>query len=257
MPDTPPPPVKPPSKGRRRFLITAGVLGGAMAIGIWRLYRERDRLSPPPSLKVAEGEGILTAWIKIAQDGRVTVQVPRQEMGQGVTTSLPMLVAEELDADFSQVHFEQAPVDSVYANATMLADGVPFRRDDRSWLAAIGRVTQLKIGEALGMMATGGSTSVCDAREPMRRAGATARDAGAGRGQEARRARRRVHRQVLWAGNGPRLPGAYLLGCCRYVELNPVRARMVSRPENYRWSSYAQRVGQSEQFTCFRPESGN
>ena len=113
--------------------------------------------------------------IKIADDGRVTVQVPRQEMGQGVTTSLPMLVAEELDADFGQVGFEQAPVDPVYGNATVLGDGVPFRRDDSGWLPSLTRLTQFKVGEALGVMATGGSSSVRDAWEPMRRAGATAR----------------------------------------------------------------------------------
>jgi isoquinoline 1-oxidoreductase beta subunit len=175
MPSALPTPGKPRSKWRRRFLITAGVLGGAMAIGLWRLYRERDRLTPPASLRANEGEAVLTAWIKIATDGRVIVQVPRQEMGQGVMTALPMLVAEELDADFAQVHFEQAPVDSMYANATILGDGVPFRPDDDSWLAAIARVSQFKVGEVLGVMATGGSTSVRDAWEPMRRAGATAR----------------------------------------------------------------------------------
>ena len=44
--------VEPLSKGRRRFSITAGVGGGAMALGVWRLYRDRDRLSPPPGLMV-------------------------------------------------------------------------------------------------------------------------------------------------------------------------------------------------------------
>ena len=86
-----------------------------------------------------------------------------------------MLVAEELDADFGQVRFEEAPVDPVYANATIMGDSVPFRPDDTGWLAAIIRITQIKSGEALGVMATGGSTSVRDAWEPMRRAGATAR----------------------------------------------------------------------------------
>ena len=57
---------------------------------------------------------------------------------------------------------------------------------------------------------------------------------------------------TLWESryrSSPIQTEAYLLACCRYVELNPVRARMVSRPEDYRWSSYAQRVGQSEQFS--------
>jgi isoquinoline 1-oxidoreductase beta subunit len=164
----------PKSKGRRRFLIAAGVVSGAFAIGAWVFYRERDRLAPPDALQ-ADDEALLTGWIRIATDGRVIVQVPRQEMGQGVTTALPLLVAEEMDADPALVRFEQAPVDGFYANATILGDGVPMRPDDAGWIAQFMRVTQYKLGEVLGLQATGGSTSVRDAWEPMRRAGAAAR----------------------------------------------------------------------------------
>jgi isoquinoline 1-oxidoreductase beta subunit len=166
---------KPRNKWRRRFLITAGVVGGAMAVGVWRFYRERDHLSPPAGFRPGVGEAVLTAWIRIAPDGAVVVQVPRQEMGQGITTSLPMLVAEELDADLAQVRFEQAPIDPLYANATMLSDGVPFRPDDRGWAAQLMRLTQYKLAETLGIVATGGSTSVRDGWNVMRRAGASAR----------------------------------------------------------------------------------
>jgi isoquinoline 1-oxidoreductase beta subunit len=166
---------EPRSRWRRRFLITAGVVGGAMAIGVWRFYRERDHLSPPAGFKPGDQGAVLTAWIRIAADGAIVVQVPRQEMGQGVTTSLPMLVAEEMDADFGQVRFEQAVVDPIYANATMLADGVPFRPEDQGWPAQLMRLTQYKLGEMIGLMATGGSTSVRDGWEVMRRAGACAR----------------------------------------------------------------------------------
>jgi isoquinoline 1-oxidoreductase beta subunit len=166
---------KPRSRWRRRFLITAGVVGGGMALGVWRFYRERDRLGPPDSLTAGAGEAVITAWIRIGADGSVVVQVPRQEMGQGVTTALPLLVAEELDADPVRLRFEQAPVDAVYANATMLGDAPPFRPDDSSWLARVARVTQRRLGDVLGIQATGGSTSVRDAWEPMRRAGAAAR----------------------------------------------------------------------------------
>jgi len=105
----------------------------------------------------------------------VTVQVPRQEMGQGIASSLTLLVAEELDADPLKVRFEQAPVAAVYGNATILGDGVPFRPDDTGWMAAFTRLTQFKLGEALGVQATGGSTSLRDAWMPMRKAGAAAR----------------------------------------------------------------------------------
>ena len=86
-----------------------------------------------------------------------------------------MLVAEELDCEFSSVRFEQAPVDPVYANATMLADAVPFRPDDHGWLASLARHTQFRFAEVLGVQATGGSSSVRDAFPVMRQAGAAAR----------------------------------------------------------------------------------
>jgi isoquinoline 1-oxidoreductase subunit beta len=166
---------KPKSLARRAFLVTAGVAAGGLAIGAYRLYRPRDRLSPPDSLQAGHGEAILTAWIKVATDGRITVQVARQEMGQGIASTLALLVAEEMDADPRAVSFEQAPVDAVYANATMIADAVPFRPDDQGWIAEINRLTQHKIGEALGVQGTGGSSSVRDAWGPMRQAGAAAR----------------------------------------------------------------------------------
>lgn len=166
---------KPKSKWRRRFLIGAGLVGGGLAIGAWRLYRSRDHLTAPAAFKVGDKEAALTAWLKVGADGVVTVQVPRQEMGQGVTTALAMLVAEEMDLPLSNVRFEQAPIDALYGNATMLGDGVPFRGDDDSWLAAMMRHTQYKLGEMLGIQATGGSTSVRDAWKVMRQAGAIAR----------------------------------------------------------------------------------
>lgn len=168
-------PGKPTSTARRAFLVTAGVVAGGLAIGAYRLYRRRDRLSPPEELKAGPGEAIFTAWIKLTTDGRITVQVPRQEMGQGIASTLALLVAEEMDADPRAIGFEQAPVDAVYANATMIGDAVPFRPEDRSWVAELNRLTQYKMGEVLGVQGTGGSSSVRDAWGPMREAGAAAR----------------------------------------------------------------------------------
>jgi isoquinoline 1-oxidoreductase beta subunit len=145
------------------------VVGGGL------FYRAPDRLRRPASFVPGGGAQALTAWLAIAPDGTVTVMVPRQEMGQGISTALPMLVAEELDCEFSSVRFEQAPVDPVYANATMLADAVPFRPDDHGWLARVARLSQFRFAEILGVQATGGSSSVRDAFPVMRHAGAAAR----------------------------------------------------------------------------------
>jgi isoquinoline 1-oxidoreductase beta subunit len=175
MNDTTPPVPAPRNIRRRVFLIGTAVVGAALSVGVYRFYRPRDRLSAPAALRSSAGEAILTAWIKLGTDGQVTVQVPRQEMGQGIASTLALIVAEEMDADPARVRFEEAPVEALYGNATMLGDGVPFRPDDNGIMARFSRFSQSKLGEALGVQATGGSTSVRDAWRPMRQAGAAAR----------------------------------------------------------------------------------
>ena len=193
---------KPTNKWRRRFLISAGIVGGALVVGTWRFYRQRDRLSAPDSLKKGDGQAILTSWIKIDADGNVIVQVPRQEMGQGVTTALPILVAEELNADLEKVRFEQAEIDPFYANATLIGDGVPRRPDDSGWLATMMRITQFKLGQTLGMQATGGRCGAGDAGASRSKPIRCAR-AGMQRCKRDRRTRSNRQTRVFWrACNG-------------------------------------------------------
>jgi isoquinoline 1-oxidoreductase subunit beta len=85
------------------------------------------------------------AFVRIGTDERVTVIVNHSEMGQGVYTSLPMLLAEELDADWTKIGFEPAPVDPKYNHP------------------------------AFGMQMTGGSSSVWSGMEQFHQAGAAAR----------------------------------------------------------------------------------
>jgi isoquinoline 1-oxidoreductase subunit beta len=163
------------SRLRRRLLIAASLVGGALVVGGYLFYRPRDRLRLPAGAAAPQGQAWLTGWLRIGTDGTVTVMVPRQEMGQGAYTGLPMLVAEELDCPLERVRVEQAPVDPLYANATMLADSVPFPPEDQSWMANLARLTQFRFAQILGIQATGGSTGLRDAWEPMRLAGAAAR----------------------------------------------------------------------------------
>jgi isoquinoline 1-oxidoreductase beta subunit len=86
-----------------------------------------------------------SAWLRITPDGQVTVVCGSAEMGQGVLTAIPMLLAEELDADWSKVRVEQSPASAAYNNPMF------------------------------GMQATGGSTTVRAHWEPLRKAGAAAR----------------------------------------------------------------------------------
>ncbi|MGB8338574.1 MAG: molybdopterin cofactor-binding domain-containing protein, partial [Burkholderiales bacterium] len=165
----------PKNKSRRKFLLAGAILtGGGLIIG-YNIFGRQDKLGSGALLATGKDEIALNGWVKIATDGTVTIAVPRSEMGQGVYTALPMLLAEELDADWSKVKVEQSPVAKMYSNAALFQNLLPFHPDDDSLLARNGRASIEKIGFALGLQVTGGSSSVRDAWLPMRTAGATAR----------------------------------------------------------------------------------
>ena len=165
---------QPKKKSRRRFLLGALGIGGALVVG-WGVLPPRQRLNSSDPLPVIEGEVALNGWIKIARDGSVTVAMPRSEMGQGVHTALPMLVAEELDVPLSMVSILQAPIDKIFGNVAMLPDGLPFHPDDHGAVKRGVQWVTAKAARELGIMVTGGSSSVKDAWGPMREAGAAAR----------------------------------------------------------------------------------
>src|SRR5271166_3222773 len=95
---------------RRDFLATAVTCGGGLVLA---LSLPGCGPKAPPGAAVG---GQLNAWLKIAGDNSITVFVDRSEMGQGVYTSLPMLLAEELEVDVRAVQIVAAPVGDAYVN---------------------------------------------------------------------------------------------------------------------------------------------
>ena len=94
---------------RREFLGNAGGLALGYAIGPNLLLQVFDAR--------ADAKGVsANAWVHIATDGTTSIMLPSSEMGQGIMTSLPLLLAEELDADWSKVKVVQAHVDGVFNN---------------------------------------------------------------------------------------------------------------------------------------------
>lgn len=164
----------PPEKTRRRFLLGGLALGGALVVG-WGVQPPRQRLRASKALALEAGAVALNGWVAIAPDGTISVVVPRSEMGQGVHTALPMLLAEELDAPLDRVRISQAPIDKIFGNLTVMRENLPFHPDDRGSVKQGVRWVMGKVGRELGIMFTGGSTSVKDAWQPMREAGAVAR----------------------------------------------------------------------------------
>ena len=124
---------------RRDFLKTTSVTSGGLLMG----------LVLPASTAVQAAGTVYTpnAWVHIADNNAITLLTARSEMGQGVFTSMPMLIAEELNVDMSQISVQNAP-----ANAAAYTN------------------------DLLGAQITGGSTSVRDGWEKLRTAGAQVRE---------------------------------------------------------------------------------
>ncbi len=130
---------------RRSFVVVLASAGGGLLLGC-RVDRARDVKGASAATTPDPAAFAPDAFVRIDRDGRVTVIVPQVEMGQGMYTSMPMLVAEELEVDLDQVQVEHAPPnDKLYANPL------------------------------IGFQVTGGSTSVRAMYQPLRNAGATAR----------------------------------------------------------------------------------
>ena len=124
---------------RRSFLKTSAAVTGGLMLGF----------NLPGTLGEAMAAGTVhtpNAWVHIADNNTITLLSARSEMGQGVYTSMPMLIAEELRVDVSQIKVAAAPPDAVYVNAL------------------------------LGAQITGGSTSVRDGWLKLRVAGAQVRE---------------------------------------------------------------------------------
>jgi isoquinoline 1-oxidoreductase subunit beta len=129
------------NESRRHFLKIGAVAGGGLLIGFHLPLANRAGVA-----EAAASEFVLNAWIRIDADDTVTLRVASSEMGQGVYTAIPMLLAEELECDWARIKVEMAPADKAYTNPL------------------------------IGQQLTGGSTAVRAFWTPLRQAGATGRE---------------------------------------------------------------------------------
>jgi isoquinoline 1-oxidoreductase beta subunit len=128
--------------GRRSFLKVGVTSAAGLVIGFYLPGRSEALAEPIVTMPAAS----LNAWMLVAADNTVTIMIDKSEMGQGILTALCMMAAEELDCDWKSIHTEFAPAAKQYFNP------------------------------AFGMQGTGGSSSVRSSWDPMRKAGAAARD---------------------------------------------------------------------------------
>src|SRR6516225_1374587 len=97
---------------RRQFLITASVAAGGLLLKCAVPSTEVSAADAPEGAKVVP----LNAWLKVGTDDSVTIIVSQAEMGQGISTTLPAVIAEEMGADWSRVRLENSPADPAYRN---------------------------------------------------------------------------------------------------------------------------------------------
>ena len=155
---------------RRTFLLGTAAIAGGVAFG----YYQYARALPNP-LPTGDGNHPITPYVTIDQDG-VTIITPRAEMGQGVYTTLAALVAEELDVNWEDIRVQHGPPDQAYYNGGLMSHGLPVNDYERSGFQDMMIEAMTVIPKMAALQVTGGSTSMLDAYEKMRLAGASARE---------------------------------------------------------------------------------
>jgi len=99
------------SFSRRSFLQTSALASGGMLVGFNLFTACKEDVKPPVDLSLLDYNDF-NAFIKISDEGKVTIFAPNPEIGQGVKTSMPMLIAEELDVAWEDVHVVQGKLDT-------------------------------------------------------------------------------------------------------------------------------------------------
>ncbi len=152
---------------RRAFIGVGGLAGLGLVVGggfNWYLGKNAYNYTGK-----GFGEGhSMNAWVRIAPDNTITIAVPRAEMGQGVYTSVPMMIAEELEVAMSDIKIYNPQPEPAYANSYVLTQKVKEVGGSLGFME--------KIAHFLPVVVTGGSTTIADGYNYMRVAGATARE---------------------------------------------------------------------------------
>lgn len=152
---------------RRAFIITGGIIGGGFLVGVGGLLHVNRKIAQYSGQGMGAGTS-LNAFVRIGSGNAIILAVSKTEMGQGVYTALPQLIAEELEVEMSQIQVVHPQPEGPYANLFM-AHEEP--RD------AFGDLTMMqKVFAYVPSIITGGSTSVRDDYDHLRVVGAMARE---------------------------------------------------------------------------------
>ncbi|MBU2340667.1 MAG: molybdopterin-dependent oxidoreductase [Alphaproteobacteria bacterium] len=154
----------------RRQLLTGAAVGGGLLVAWWAWPR-----SYAPALQTGADEHLFGPWLTVAADGVVTVAVPQLEMGQGVTTLLPQIVAQEMGAAWGQIAVATIPPSGAQANVPLAAKWAPLWSLVPAVADEQGSYLARRFAERGNFSATAEGSSVAAYEADCRAAGAAAR----------------------------------------------------------------------------------
>ncbi|MFK7859719.1 MAG: molybdopterin cofactor-binding domain-containing protein [Granulosicoccus sp.] len=148
---------------RRIFMITGATIGGGLLLGVGGLgtyLQIHDRLGVQRDGHDNDNSAQVNLWIRITPDNQIIVINPHTDMGQGSSTGLMQIVAEELDVDWAQIQVEQAPVHPAYSNGKVFEGFVREMMTPPDWVSTLFENGFYRMGDLMKMQMTGGSSAV-------------------------------------------------------------------------------------------------
>lgn len=203
------------SLSRRAFIVGSAAVAGGVAFGSYGIAGQAAATAASNPLAAGLGPNSMTfnPWVEISPE-KITLIAQHADIGQGVGSVLPIMIAEEMDLDPGQFEIRFAGPSPAYFNTAFADEFAPFLAADNSPAAEAARAAALETLRKSGLQQTGGSSAIPDTYEKLRIAGAVAREtlkAAASKRSGVRVADIRTQSGHVILPNGTRIP---------YVELS-------------------------------------
>lgn len=216
---------------RRTFLIGSAAIVGGVAFGV---YQVKKPLPNPLKDGAPEGAAAFNPWVLIDATG-ITLIAPHTDVGQGVRSVQAAMIAEELDVELAQCRISPGVPSAAYYNGALAGELVPLAESDHSLVARGARDLAADMVKVLGLQMTGGSSTVPDSFDKLRRAGAMAREtlkAAAAQQSGVPVAQLKTERGAVLLPDGKRLPYTELAASA--AKLTPVADVTLRPPSAWR-----------------------
>jgi len=148
---------------RRIFMISGVTLGGGLLLGVGGISAHlltHDRLKVQRNANEDTDSAQINLWLRITPENKIVVINPHTDMGQGSATGVLQIVADELDADWSQMQVELAPANTAYSNGKVFEGFAREMFTPPEWATRLFENGFYRIGDLMNMQMTGGSSAV-------------------------------------------------------------------------------------------------